>query len=244
MVGVVYICSRVRACLCPRVRAGGRTCVYACACIYRRVCIITVRDGVPTFAHDPDARKLGELELEGADPRVNDVFGSEGVIDDKHVTGYYAHLEADQPHAVQVIQEGAVAHGVTVYGTQLIRHVHKLVASHEAPEPAGHPVQTSNDDASRIASDERVLDAHGLEPLHRRPGPFSRPRLPPLRDQLRTLSEAAHAHAQITSAGIRSDHPESVRHQFPCVVVGGVVNDHVDQEEIVLLVSEDVSTVV
>ena len=199
---------------------------------------------MPTFAHDPDAGYLGELKLEWDDPSMNDELWTECVIDDKHVTGPSAHLGVEQPHAVHVIQEGAVAQVVTVHGTQLIRHVRQLVASHQAPVPAGPPVQTSNDDPSRTAGDERVLDAHGLEPLHRRPGPIFRPHLPLLRDQLRTLSDAAHAHAHITSAGIRSDHPECVRHRFRFFVVSCVVIDHVDQVDIELLVTEDMTSVV
>ena len=198
---------------------------------------------MPTFAHDPDSVILGKLNVEWDDPRMDDVLGSEGVIDDEHVAGQQAHFGADQPHAVQEIQEGVVALRMTVHRTQLIRHVSHLVAPHEAQEPPRPRVEPADDDPSRTAGGERVLDAHGPEPLHRRPRSLSRPHLPLLSDQLRKFRDATHAHAQINSAGIRSDHPESARHRFTLVVVARVVDDHVVHVDVVLLVSEDLSSV-
>ena len=73
--------------------ASARGCIYiyvcldACAFVGESVCDIRVRDEMRTFANDPDAMVLGELHFEWDDPRMNDVLGSEGVIDDKHVAG-------------------------------------------------------------------------------------------------------------------------------------------------------------
>ena len=133
---------------------------------------------------------------------------------------------------------------MTVHRTQLIRHVRQLVASHQAQEPPGPLVQPADDDPTRATCSERVLDTHCPEPPHRRPRPLSRPHLPPLRDHLRKFGDATHAHAQIGSARIRSDYPESARHRFPCVVAASVFNDHVVEVDVVLLVSEYLSPVV